>query len=215
MGKNRLICFARRRPFAALYALGALALALWLAGSFLLDCALFAAGVYKPMTITLADSGQYTLVNLEQTGPDTLVSATGDAQLLLAPGVPVRTLRLAAEYADAGQGGEKDLYYHLPGFGYTRHLRVWPSPTADGAGWVYTLPRLAGRGVRLDLADTAGVTVRIQAVVLNERPPWTSYLPGLWQLFWLAVLPGLAGCALTLRRGLPGDDTRRSPAQGE
>lgn len=189
---------ARRRPFRALYALGVCLLALTLVGNFALDQALYAAGLLEEKTVTLADAGQYTLVNMENAG-GTLTSTTGDAQLLLQPGTLVRRLRLVARY-DSEAGNEKDLYYHLPGFGYTPLLRVWPKARADGSV-SYTLPRVAGRGLRLDLADTAGVAVELDAIVLNERPAWQQYfIPSAWQLFWLAALPGLAGCAVTLKR---------------
>lgn len=188
---------ARRRPFRALYALGACLLALTLAGNFALDQLLYAAGLLQQKTVTLENTEQYTLVNMENAG-GTLTSTTGDAQLLLNPGTLVRRLRLVARYE--GDGGEKDLYYHLPGFGYTPLLRVWPAARADGS-FAYTLPRLAGKGLRLDLADTAGVAVELEAIVLNERPAWQEYfIPSAWQLFWLAALPGLAGCAVTLKR---------------
>lgn len=63
------------------------------------------------------------------------------------------------------------------------------------------------QGLRLDLADTAGVAVELNAIVLNDRQPWQEYfVPSAWQLFWLAVLPGLAGCALTLKREKGEDD---------
>lgn len=190
---------ARQRPFAALYLLGVVLLLLSMAGSLALDSLLYAFGVYEQKTVTLADTDQYTLVNMEESSPGVLTSTTGDAQLLLTPGTLVRRLRLVAEYE--GDGGEKDLYYHLPGMGYTPRLRVWPTAAHDGESWVYTLPRIAGQNLRLDLADTAGVTVTVTAIVLNEPQPWTAYfVPGAAQLFWLAVLPGLAGCALTLRR---------------
>lgn len=190
---------ARQRPFAALYLLGVVVLLLSMAGSLALDSLLYAFGVYEQKTVTLADTDQYTLVNMEESSPGVLTSTTGDAQLLLTPGTLVRRLRLVAEYE--GDGGEKDLYYHLPGMGYTPRLRVWPTAAHDGESWVYTVPRIAGQNLRLDLADTAGVTVTVTAIVLNEPQPWTAYfVPGAAQLFWLAVLPGLAGCALTLRR---------------
>lgn len=190
---------ARQRPFAALYLLGVVVLLLSMAGSLALDSLLYAFGVYEQKTVTLGDTGQYTLVNMEETAPGVLTSTTGDAQLLLTPGTLVRRLRLVADYE--GDGGEKDLYYHLPGMGYTPRLRVWPTAADDGESWVYTVPRAAGQNLRLDLADTAGVTVTVKALVLNERDPWYAYfVPGAAQLFWLAVLPGLAGCALTLRR---------------
>lgn len=192
---------ACRRPFAALYGLGAVLLILTLAGNFALDQVLYAAGLLQEQTITLADTDRYTLVNLEQTGPDTLVSQTGDAQLLLETRGLVRRVRLVAAYDAAGADCERDLYYHLPGGGYTPRLRVWPRLAADGASWTYTVPRWAGQNLRLDLADTAPVTIRLQAVVLNERAAWYTYfIPSLWQLFWLAAAPGLAGCAVTLGR---------------
>lgn len=188
---------ACRRPFRALYALGVCLLALALAGNFALDQLLYAAGLLKEKTVTPENAGQYVLVNMENTG-DTLVSTTGDAQLLLSPGTLVRRLRLVARYQ--GDGGEKDLYYHLPGFGYTPLLRVWPASQPDGS-WLYTLPRFAGQGLRLDLADSAGVRLELEAIVLNERLPARRYfVPSVWQLFWLAALPGLAGCAVTLKR---------------
>lgn len=190
---------ARRSPFAALYLLGAALLLLSMAGSLVLDSLLYALGVYEQKTVTLTDTDQYTLVNMEESSPGVLTSTTGDAQLLLTPGTLVRRLRLVADYE--GDGGEKDLYYHLPGMGYTPRLRVWPTAADDGGSWVYTVPRTAGQNLRLDLADTAGVSLTVTAIVLNERDAWYTYfVPGAAQLFWLAVLPGLAGCALTLRR---------------
>ena len=197
-GLKNLWAAARRRPFRALYALGACLLALTLVGNFALDQLLYAAGLLKEKTVTLENTQQYTLVNMENAG-GVLTSTTGDAQLLLNPGTLVRRLRLVARYEGAASS-EKDLYYHLPGFGYTSRLRVWPESQADGS-WLYTLPRTAGQGVRLDLADTAGVAVELEAIVLNERLPWQQYfIPSAWQLFWLAALPGLAGCAVTLKR---------------
>ena len=73
-------------------------------------------------------------------------NTTGDAQLLLNPGTLVRRLRLVARY-EGEASAEKDLYYHLPGFGYTSRLRVWPTAQPDGS-WLYTLPRFAGQGLR-------------------------------------------------------------------
>ena len=127
--KERLAT-ARRHPFRTLYALGVVVLVLSMAGSFGLDGVLYALGVYQQKTVTLADTGQYTLVNMEQTAPGVLTSTTGDAQLLLTPGTLVRRLRLVADYT--GDGGEKDLYYHLPGMRYTPRLRVWPTEAPHG-----------------------------------------------------------------------------------
>ena len=189
MKPKEVFAAARRHPFRALYALGVVLLVLSMLGSFALDGVLYALGVYEQKTATLADTDRYILVT----------STTGDAQLLLTPGTLVRRLRLVAAYT--GDGGEKDLYYHLPGMGYTPRLRVWPTIAPDGESWTYTLPRVAGQNLRLDLADTAGVSVQVTALILNERPAWFTYfVPGGWQLFWLAVLPGLAGCLVTLRR---------------
>ena len=203
---------AGKRPVAALYLLGVGLLLLYLLADLALDTALYATGLLQEKTVTLADAGQYALIDLEQADDGSLTSVTGDAQLLLTPGTLVRRLRLKVGYT-AGEGGEKDLYYHLPGFGYTPLLRVWPAPAADGKDLVYTVPRIAGQNLRLDLADTAGVTLRLEAIVLNERPAWYTYLiPTAWQLFWLAVLPGLAGCALTIRRGLPAPGRADPPA---
>ena len=191
-----------RHPFGGLYALGAGLLFLGMLASCLLDGALYALGLLEQKTVTLADTGQYALVNMEQENEDTLASLTGDAQLLLTPGTRVRRLRLLAEYE--GDGGEMDLYYHLPGFGYTPALRVWPTLDGSGDAWLYTVPAVAGVNLRLDLADTAGVRVRVTGLVLNEPLPWYRYfLPTAHQLFWLAVLPGLLGCAVTLRRPDP------------
>lgn len=199
MKPKEVFAAARRHPFRALYTLGVVLLVLSMLGSFALDGVLYALGVYEQKTVTLADTDRYILVNMEESAPGVLTSTTGDAQLLLTPGTLVRRLRLVAAYT--GDGGEKDLYYHLPGMGYTPRLRVWPTIAPDGESWTYTLPRVAGQNLRLDLADTAGVSVQVTALILNERPAWFTYfVPGGWQLFWLAVLPGLAGCLVTLRR---------------
>ena len=94
---KKLWAAARRRPFRALYALGACLLALALVGNFALDQLLYAAGLLKEKTVTLENTGQYTLVNMENNG-GVLTSTTGDAQLLLNPGTLVRRLRLVARY---------------------------------------------------------------------------------------------------------------------
>ena len=173
--------------------------ACWMLASFLFDTLSYATGRIREQTITLEDTGVYTLVNMTREG-DTLTAATGDAQLLLHPGQPIRTLRLVAEYETPGTN-EMDLYYHLPGGGYSAQLRVWPLLLADGASWGYRLPLITGQNIRLDLADQSGVAVRVEKLVCNERPAWYTYfVPSLWQLLWLAAAPGLAGCLLALLR---------------
>lgn len=202
----------RQHPAKLLYLLGAAGLLLSMLLTFALDSIGYAAGILREQTVTLADTGLYTLVSLEPQGGDVLVSATGDAQLLLQPGQRVRRLRLVAEYP-ADVSCEKDLYWHLPGQGYTPACRVWPA--AAGAGsWSYTVPWLAGQNLRLDLADQSGVRIRLTAVVLNERPAWYTYfVPSLHQLFWLAAAPGLAACAAALIRDAGA--LRRRGAQNE
>lgn len=192
----------RKMPALPLPALCALAAAvLWLLSAvFLLafDSLCYATGRLTPQTVTLADSELYTLEQLEFLSADTLVSTEGDSKLFLTPGQPVRTLRLVAEYSQ--DGSEKDLYYHLPGQGYSQKLRLWPTQTA-GEEYSYTVPFYAGQNLRLDLCDRSGIEVRVKAIVLNEPQPWYSYfVPSPWQLFWLAAGAGLAACTLALIR---------------
>lgn len=176
---------------------------LWLAGAAALlafDTLCYATGRYTTQTVTLTDAGLYTLDQLERTGENTLRSTEGDPKLFLNPGQPVRTLRLVAAYSDTES--EMDLYYHLPGRGYTQSLRLWPTLTAPDE-YTYTLPVYAGQGLRLDLCDHSGVTIQLTAIVLNEPQPWYDYfVPSLWQAFWLAAGAGLAACALDLGREL-------------
>ena len=182
-----------------LYLAGAALLVLCLLGRFAADSLLYATGRIYPQTITLADTGLYTLADLAWDGGETLTAQTGDVQLYLQPGQPVRYLRLYADYP-GGADYEKDLYWHLPGRGYTPRCRVWPTPGPDGS-WDYTVPLLAGQNLRLDLADQSGAQIRVKAIVLNQRPPLADYcIPTLWQLACLAVLPGLLGCAAGLVR---------------
>lgn len=186
---------------AVLYALGALGLVLWLLAQFAADSALYALGLLRPQTVTLADTGLYTLVDLEWDGADTLTALTGDVQLHLQPGQRVRTLRLVADYSTT-LSYERDLYWHLPGMGYTPRLRIWPQAGPNGS-WSYTLPVYAGQNLRLDLADQSGVEITIREIVLNERPAlYTYFVPTLWQLLWLAAVPGLLACAIALGRDI-------------
>ena len=199
MKRSRLS--AAGRLWARCYLAGALALAAWMLANALLDTFCYATGRLHTQYVTLDDTSLYTLVNLARTDADTLTAVTGDAQLLLTPGQRIRTLRLTAQYSAAGS--EMDLYWHLPGRGYSASMRVWPVRTADGGAWCYTLPQLTGQNIRLDLADQAGVAVTVQTIVLNEQPPfWRYFVPSLWQLLWLGILPGLAAAALTLARGV-------------
>ena len=156
--KKRLRNFLRS-PAHVLYPLGVLVLLGTMVLSFAADSLAYALGILHEQTITLDDAALYTLVNMERTDAQTLTAVNGDAQLLLQPGQRVRTLRLAAQYP-AGLSCEMDLYWHLPGGGYTAARRIWPTVCADGAGWNYTLPWLAGQNLRLDLADQGGAAVR-------------------------------------------------------
>ncbi|MCI2047009.1 MAG: hypothetical protein LKJ90_04770 [Faecalibacterium sp.] len=190
---------AGQHPTAAFYALGAAGLILWMLASFCWDTVCYATGRIREQTITLDDTSLYALANMAWQG-DTLTAETGDAQLILQPGQRIRTLRLVAQYQTPGTN-EMDLYYHLPGGGYSAQLRVWPTLAADGASWEYRLPLITGQNIRLDLADQSGVTVRVEKLVCNERRAWYTYfVPSLWQLLWLAAVPGLAGCLLALLR---------------
>ena len=201
--RNRAVRRLRTLPLPVLCLLAALALRLICgAGLWAFDAAGYAAGRLHTQTITLADTELYTLHQLEFAGEAgaTLRSTEGDSQLLLSPGQPVRTLRLVAEYSS--DGCEMDLYYHLPGRGYSQQLRCWPTRTAAGE-YSYTVPFFAGQGLRLDLCDRSNVTVWVKAIVLNEPLPWHYYLvPSPWQLFWLAAGAGLAACMLSLCREL-------------
>ena len=182
-----------------LYLAGAALLLLCMLGRFAVESLFYATGRIYPQTITLADTDRYTLAQLEWDGGETLTALTGDVQLYLQPGQPVRYLRLYADYP-GGAGYEKDLYWHLPGRGYTPRCRVWPAAGPDGS-WDYTVPLLAGQNLRLDLADQSGAVIQVKAIVLNQRPPVLSYcIPTLWQLACLAVLPGLLGCAAGILR---------------
>ena len=189
-----------RRPrslTATLYLAGALLLLLSMAVTFAADTLSFATGRLHPQTITLADTEWYTLVDLAWDGADTLTALSGDVQIHLQPGQPVRYLRLEAAYSTA-DSYERDLYWHLPGRGYSPRYRVWPNPGPDGV-WEYTVPLWAGQNLRLDLADQSGAEIRIHQIVLNEQPVWYTYfIPTLWQLLWLAIGPGLLACGAAL-----------------
>lgn len=181
------------------------AAALWLAcavARLAFDAIGYATGRLHTQTITLADTEYYTLYGLERTGEDALLSTDWDAQLLLTPGQSVRTLRLIARYSR--DTCEKDLYYHLPGQGYTQRLRVWPTRTG-AEEYRYAVPLYAGQNLRLDLCDETGVEVTGLTIVLNEpQPLWRYFLPTLWQLFWLAAAAGLTACGLSAAMGAAG-----------
>lgn len=189
--------WSHRTLLKVCYGLGCVVLAASMLLHFAVDSVSYATGRLHHQVLTLADTDLYTLVDLAWDGADTLTAQTGDVQLLLQPGQPVRNLRLYATYSTQA-GYERDLYWHLPGQGYSRRHRVWPTAGPDGS-WDYTLPLLAGKGLRLDLADQSGVDICVQAVEINRRPAWYTYLiPTLWQLAWLAAVPGLLACAAAL-----------------
>lgn len=191
---KKLIGRCMAHPWRFCYSVGALLLALWLAGNAGLDALCFAAGRLRTEKITLADTGRYLLVNMEQVDDTTLLARNGDAQLHLITGQRVRSLRVVGQLPT---GAEKDLYYHLPGMGYSPLFRVWPESGPDGTEERYLLPQLTGSNLRLDLADTGGTEVTVQEIVINEpRLLAARLVPSLWQLFWLLILPGLAASAV-------------------
>ena len=182
---------------------GAAAVVLWLLcglGLFVFDTVCFATGRLTPQTVTLQNEALYTLDQLVRVEENILISTEGDSKLFLSPGQPVRTVRLVAQYSRPGS--EMDLYYHLPGRGYSQSLRLWPTRTAEDE-YRYTVPFFAGQGLRLDLCDRSNIQITVTAIHLNEPQPWYSYfVPTLWQLFWLAAGAGLAACTIELCRDL-------------
>ena len=102
-------------------------------------------------------AGDFALVDLElqesalQEGePETLLTLTGDPQMILedVSDRTVRTLQVFAEYE--GDAREMCLYYTTEaGQPYSQDRRVYPALQADGS-YLYTLPRTRTVALRLD-----------------------------------------------------------------
>ncbi len=177
-----------------------LAILLFVAGgaiSAVWDAVCYQTGRFTTQTITLADSELYVLNDFTLVGDDVLYAQTGDPSILLMPGQQVR--RITVILADDSTSAERDLYYHLPGLGYSPFLRVWPTISADTTAYTYELPLITGQNIRLDLCDRSGASVRVVAFIINEPLPlWAYVTPSAWDCFWLCVLPAIAACVLLL-----------------
>ncbi len=209
--KQRQKALARLRPqrlFPALCYL--LAVLGWLVGAataFGGDAAAKANGTLREQTLTVAD---FALADLTVTGqgagadgvPYTeLVTASNDPQMILedVSGQTVRSLQMTAGYT--GTVREMCLYYTTaPGQDYSQDRRVFPVRQADGS-YLYTLPREHFVSLRLDPCspeEGKTVTIDVKELRLNRPAAAASYFaPSWYQLFCLALYPGLVAAALS------------------
>ena len=151
-------------------------------------------------------AGDFALVDLElQAGePETLLTLTGDPQMILedVSDRTVRTLQVFAEYE--GDAREMCLYYTTEaGQPYSQDRRVYPALQADGS-YLYTLPRTRIVALRLDPCspdEGKQVTIRLDRVTLNTQVGG-YFLPSWYQIFCLVLYPALAAAALDWLRAV-------------
>lgn len=156
-------------------------------------------------------AGNFALVDLElkesalQEGePETLLTLTGDPQMILedVSDRTVRTLQVFAEYE--GDAREMCLYYTTEaGQPYSQDRRVYPALQADGS-YLYTLPRTRIVALRLDPCspdEGKQVTIRLDRITFNTQVGG-YFLPSWYQIFCLVLYPALAAAALDWLRAV-------------
>ena len=158
-------------------------------------------------------AGDFALVDLElQAGePETLLTLTGDPQMILedVSDRTVRTLQVFAEYE--GDAREMCLYYTTEaGQPYSQDRRVFPQALGDGR-YLYTLPRTTIVALRLDPCSpdenkTVQMTFAPGTIMLNAADSlpaaWQYFVPSWYQAFCLVLYPALAAAALSWLRAV-------------
>ncbi|MDD4850238.1 MAG: hypothetical protein PHO10_06005 [Gemmiger sp.] len=181
-------------------AVGWLAVSTWNFGA---DMAAKANGTLREQPLAVSD---FALADLEVTGTDSggatlLETTSNDPQMILedVSAQTVRTVQLYVRYT--GTVREMCLYYTTaPGQDYSQDRRVFPALQPDGS-YLYTLPRTRLVALRLDpCSPEEGKTVAmaVETILLN-RPvaPAGYFVPSWYQLFCLALYPGLAAALLS------------------
>ncbi len=163
------------------------ALALWL-GLALADY--IGDGLRAEAALNPADAVPH---NTDNAGDGWFVTQNADPQLVFAYlDADVRVVRMGFE--TNGQPGEMELFYTREGLAFSPRQRVIGVPQDDGS-YLYFLPAGRAAALRIDLGTRGGVPVRVTGIGLNPRLPAAHYfVPGLYMLAALAVLPALA-CA--------------------
>lgn len=160
-------------------------------------------GSLRQQKLTVQD---FALVNLEQTGENTLYTLNGDPQMILSDvsGQKVRSLTIRAEYTKDAR--EMCLYYTTaPGQDFSQEKRVFAVQADDGT-CTYTLPRAKIASLRLDPCSPAEnelLTMTVESICLNAPRSAVSYFaPGWAGAFRLVLWPGMAAAALNILAGL-------------
>ena len=188
------IHFPRRAALPAL-CYGAAAL-VWLALCGSLLAGDWAARAGGRMERRILEPQAFELVSAEWMADDVLVAQTSDPQMIWvnSGGEEVRTVTLTAAYSTLP--GEMCLYYiEQPGEAFGADQRVLPRDNGDGT-WTFTLPRADVYALRLDPCSDVCVITGFLVEFNAPRAAWRYFAPSWRQLFWLALLPGLASSAL-------------------
>ena len=143
-------------------------------------------------------SGRLEELTLHAAESETLVTTTGDPQMILEDlsGYTVRTMRVWASYE--GDAREMCLYFTTqPGEPYSQDNRVYPAQQDDGS-YLYVLPRTQIVSLRLDPCspdEGRTVTMHLSRIALNTDVGG-YFIPSWYQIFCLILYPGLAAALL-------------------
>ena len=167
------------------------------------DSLAMAAGSLRQQSLT---AGDFTLVNLEQTGENTLYTLNGDPQMILedVSGQKIRSLTIRAEYTKDAR--EMCLYYTTaPGQDFSQEKRVFAVQADDGT-CTYTLPRSRIYSLRLDPCSPAEnelLTMTVESITLNAPQSAIAYFaPGWAGAFNLALWPSMAAALISILAGV-------------
>lgn len=151
---------------------------------------LYATGALVQTELTLAD---FELANdlVEQDG--NIVSFGGDPQLVLQQGdLRVDTVYLEAEYSLPPR--QISAMYNPP---YSVRHMAFARPGGEGS--VFWLPTGGVYNLRLDMGSVPYNVISVHKIVVNTpRPFYAFFVPAAGEVAALAVLPGLAGCVLSI-----------------
>ncbi len=135
---------------------------------------------------------------LSQTAPGSYLTEGGDAQLIFEGlDANIRTVSLNAAFQNAP--GELELFWVRGAVQpFSARQRAIGAPQNDGSV-LYRLPPGRVADLRVDLGILSENVVVVSALTLNPRLPAAHYfVPSPRSLFFLALAPALASCAIVI-----------------
>ncbi len=143
-------------------------------------------------------TADFKLDGMKPTGePETFISTDADPKMVLQTS-PVGVRRIDVEVEFSIAPGEFNVFYMpKPGMAeYDANFRVW-AKKVDETHYVFSLPKTALYGLRMDPGIYAGNRIRFVQIAVNEKQSAFSFFqPSYSWVFYMLFLPALLASAI-------------------